>query len=217
MSNAETAPQTEKKHKSQAGAKGSLFIVSAPSGAGKTTLCQAVRNRFPDLAYSVSYTTRTPRQGERHGVDYYFVDIREFEDGIQSGRWAEWARVHGHYYGTSARWIEDALASGRNILMDIDVAGARQMVSRFPGAVTIFIMPPSMAELERRLRKRGTDDEKTIRVRLQNARTEMDNSGWYRHRLINDDLNQARQALIDLIQTDIGKAGDDGPEADIRE
>lgn len=180
-------------------AVGCLFIVSAPSGAGKTTLCTAVRGRFKDLAYSVSFTTRSVRRGERHGEDYFFISHGEFEEGIRTGRWAEWAEVHGNYYGTSAQWVNDTLAKGRSILMDIDVAGARQMIGRFPQAETIFIMPPSLAELERRLRKRGTDDPKTIQVRLENARAEIAERGWYKHLLINDDLDQATRRLIALM------------------
>jgi guanylate kinase len=180
---------------------GCLFIVSAPSGTGKTTLCAAVRRRFNDLAYSVSYTTRSPRSGERDGTDYHFITAAEFEAGIQSGRWAEWAKVHGHYYGTSAQWINKALSEGRSILMDIDVKGARQMVARFPYAETIFIMPPSMEELHHRLLKRGTDDPQTIQLRLKNAQGEMAHKEWYKHLLVNDELDQATQRLIDIIET----------------
>lgn len=180
--------------------RGCLFIVSAPSGAGKSTLCQAVRNRLRDLAYSISYTTRAPRPGEVHGQDYFFVDVAEFERGIQSGRWAEWALVHGNYYGTSAQWIENALAGGRTILLDIDVQGTRQMVARFPRAVTIFVMPPSLEELERRLRQRGTDDDAAIAIRMQNGRQEMAQKDLYQHIVINDNLDNAIGDLIALLE-----------------
>lgn len=187
-------------HSSGAGpTAGCLFILSAPSGTGKTTLCKAVRRRFRDLAYSVSFTTRSARKGERHGKDYFFISTEEFKEGINAGRWAEWAEVHGHYYGTSAQWVNDILDRGQSILMDIDVAGTGQMVARFPQAETIFIMPPSLEELERRLLARGTDDEESIRVRLQNARTEMVAKGGYKHLLINDDLEQATRRLIALM------------------
>jgi guanylate kinase len=180
--------------------EGRLFIVSAPSGAGKSTLCSAVRRHFGDLAYSVSYTTRPPRQGERQGVDYYFVSEADFRQGIDQGRWAEWARVHGNYYGTSARWIEETLNSGRDILLDIDLQGARQMVRRFPEAVTIFIMPPSLTELERRLRQRGADSQQDIDLRLKNAREEIARRSLCRHELINDDIGEATRDLVDLIE-----------------
>ena len=179
---------------------GRLFIVSAPSGAGKSTLCSAVRRHLRDLAYSVSYTTRPPRQGERQGVEYHFVTEAEFRQGIDQGRWAEWASVHGNYYGTSARWIEETLISGRDILLDIDLQGARQMVGRFPEAVTIFIMPPSLSELERRLRQRGSDSLKDIDLRMKNAREEIAQRSLCRHELINDDIGKATRDLVDLIE-----------------
>jgi guanylate kinase len=180
---------------------GRLFIVSAPSGAGKTTLCIAVRQRLDDLAYSVSYTTRSPRKGEREGVDYHFISEVEFRQGIGEGRWAEWARVHGNYYGSSAQWIEETLQSGRDILMDIDLQGARQMVQRFPDAITIFIMPPSLTELEKRLRKRDADSAQSIDLRLQNAREEIAQRGICRHELLNDDVQEATLALVRLIES----------------
>ena len=184
---------------------GRLFVVSAPSGAGKTTLCDAVRRHFGDLAYSVSYTTRAPRKGEQHGRDYFYISTEAFEQGIAEGRWAEWARVHGNLYGTSARWIAGTLAAGRDILMDIDVQGTRQMVQRFPEAVTIFIRPPSLAVLEQRLRHRGSDDDATIAMRLANAREEMASEAMYRHVVVNDDLAGATRELIALIAGYRGK------------
>jgi guanylate kinase len=178
---------------------GRLFIVSAPSGAGKTTLCTAVRRHFGDLAYSVSYTTRPPRAGEQHGRDYFFITEAEFEQGIASGRWAEWARVHGNLYGTSAQWVAQTLAAGQDILMDIDVQGTRQILTRFAEAITIFIRPPSLAILAQRLRQRGTDNEDAIAVRLANAQEEMAGQSMYRHVVVNDDLDRATHALIALI------------------
>jgi len=180
--------------------EGDLFVVSAPSGAGKSTLCNAVRNHFGDLAYSISYTTRHPRPGEKHGVDYFFISIQEFERGIEQSRWAEWARVHGNLYGTSAQWIQDALDADKTILMDIDVQGALQIIQRFPQAVTIFICPPSIEELERRIRKRATDDDANVALRLANAREELAQKDRYRHVLVNDDLDKAVREFIDLIE-----------------
>ena len=136
-----------------AGHKGRLFVVSAPSGAGKTTLCRAVLDRLPGLHYSVSYTTRRPRSGEQDRIAYHFISKEEFVRGISSGRWAEWAEVHGHYYGTSAAFIDRELKSGHDILLDIDVQGAMQIRKRFADSVTIFIMPPSRRSLSKDILK----------------------------------------------------------------
>lgn len=200
MASSEVSPLKEKNHPTAVGRSGQLFIVCAPSGAGKTTLCKAVRRHFADLAYSVSYTTRTPRDDEVDGGDYHFITLDEFEKGIAGNRWAEWAKVHGNYYGSSARWIGRTLNNGRNILMDIDVQGARQILKRFPQAVAIFIMPPSMEELEKRLRARGTDSRDAIALRLANAREEIAQKGICRHVVVNDNLEEAAQLLIAIIE-----------------
>lgn len=189
----------EGKADSRSGRGGRLFIISAPSGAGKTTLCQALRAKYPDLRYSVSYTTRSPRPGEHDGSDYYFITPQSFEAGIRSGRWAEWARVHGHYYGTSAERIDAQLAAGHDVLLDIDVQGTLQLVDRYPESITIFIMPPSMEVLKQRLVARGTDSPETIARRLQAAQEEIDQKGIYRHVLVNDDLSDAVNALNHLV------------------
>jgi guanylate kinase len=180
--------------------KGRLFVVSAPSGAGKTTLCNAVRRHCKDLVYSISYTTRAPRPGERHGQDYFFITTEEFETGIAQGRWAEWARVHDNLYGTSASWMAETLRQNRNILLDIDVQGARQIVLRFPEAITIFIRPPSLEVLRQRLLQRGTEDRAAIDLRLADARSEMAQHQLYRHVLLNDDLCTATRELIELFR-----------------
>jgi guanylate kinase len=178
---------------------GHLFIVSAPSGAGKSTLCNAARERFPDLRYSISATARPPRPGEVHGRDYFFVSENEFKKGIEEGRWAEWAVVHGNYYGTPADFIRDTLAAGHDILLDIDVQGAEQLMDRFPDSVSFFIMPPSEAVLRDRLEKRGTDDPAVIRRRMENARKEMALKDRYRHIIVNDDLSRAVKQFIGII------------------
>jgi guanylate kinase len=183
------------------GRSGRLFILSAPSGAGKTTLRQAALMRCPDLVYSVSFTTRAPRPDERNGRDYVFIPLDEFAAGIGNGRWAEWARVHGHYYGTSAELLEQARAAGRDVLLDIDVQGARQICRRFPESITIFIMPPSLMVLEQRLRARGTDRPEAIALRLRHARDEMAQSHSYRHIIVNDDLATAIAELMTILNS----------------
>ena len=179
---------------------GVLFIISAPSGAGKSTLCRAVLNHFPDLVYSVSFTTRPPRGREQNGVDYYFISQDEFKKGIVRDRWAEWAEVHGHYYGTSADFLNKALSNGQDILLDIDIQGAGRILQRYPDGVTIFIMPPSLETLKSRLKSRGTDSPEVIAVRLKNAREEMAQRNFYRHIITNERLSDAVAELIAIFE-----------------
>jgi len=179
--------------------KGVLFIISAPSGAGKTTLCRYVRERFTDMTYSVSYTTRLPRPEEQPGVDYHFINRDEFERGICNRQWAEWAKVHDNYYGTSAAFLDRIIGQGDNVLLDIDVQGARQILKRYPQAVTIFIMPPSLDELRIRLQNRAADSPGTIAKRIKNAAQEMEMRHHYRHIIVNDCLNDAVKQLLALI------------------
>lgn len=178
---------------------GLMFIVSAPSGAGKSTLCQAARARFPDLRYSISATSRKPRSGEINGKDYFFVSKDEFKQGIKQGRWAEWAVVHDNYYGTPGDVIQKTLADGSDILLDIDVQGARQLMDRFPDSISIFIMPPSLEILRQRLENRGTDAPESILLRLENAKQEMAAKDRYRHIVVNNDLDRAIAEFISLI------------------
>jgi len=179
---------------------GRLFVVSAPSGAGKTTLCNAVRRYLPDLVYSVSSTTRAPREGEQEGRDYFFVTEAQFREGIDKGQWAEWARVHDNYYGTAARFIEDHLDAGRGVLLDIDVQGAAQILKRYPDAVTIFIMAPSMEILRQRITARGLDSVSVIDKRLKNAEAEIACRGKYRHVLVNDDLEATVARFVSILK-----------------
>ncbi len=179
---------------------GFLFIISAPSGAGKSTLCRAVQNHFPDLAYSISYTTRSPRSGEQNGRDYHFIAKEEFEKGIARGRWAEWAEVHDNYYGTSAEFMDRQLTAGRDVLLDIDIQGTRQILQRYPDGITIFIMPPSLEILKSRLQTRGTDSPEAIAVRLNNARKEIAQKDSYRHIIINDQLPDSVSELIAIFE-----------------
>jgi len=175
--------------------RGHLFIISAPSGAGKTTLVKAVLKQFKDMRYSISYTTRKPRAEERDSVDYHFVSKQDFKKGIKKGRWAEWAEVYGNYYGTSAEFIEKSLSSGRDILLDIDVQGTLQILKHYPDSVTIFILPPSMDDLRKRLEIRGSDSQAVIEKRLVNASKEMDQKELYHHIIVNDKLPEAIKEL----------------------
>lgn len=189
------------------GSPGNLFIVSAPSGAGKSTLCDALRKRFHRIRYSISYTTRSPRPLETDGVDYHFIDRKAFLERIEENCWAEWAEVHGNYYGTSAELLRQSLGGGEDILLEIDVQGAEQIVSRFPSSVSIFIMPPSIAALEERLKGRDSDSPEVISKRIENAKGEMARRDRYRHVIVNDDLSVATAELFDVVAGYLGGAG----------
>ncbi len=175
--------------------KGNLFLVSAPSGAGKTTLIKFVLERFKTLNYSISHTTRDPRGNEQNGNDYFFISSDEFRDKIDQNHWLEWAKVHDNYYGTSKTIVQQSLEKGDNILLDIDVQGAKQIMASNDDVISIFIMPPSFEELTQRLENRGTDTDVVIKKRLENARMEMAQKELYQHIIINDDLDTAVKEL----------------------
>jgi guanylate kinase len=198
--NDQSISQACSNHKEKICCNGNLFIISAPSGAGKTTLCRAVLDRIPNLLYSVSYTTRKPRKGEQNGIDYYFITEKDFKNRIKNGKWAEWAEVYGHYYGTSSEFIDTSLASGRDILLDIDFQGTLQILDQYPDGITIFIMPPSLDILKLRLESRGTDSKHVISRRIEVANKEMENKDFYRHIIINDKLSVAVADLISVIE-----------------
>jgi guanylate kinase len=179
--------------------KGRLFVISAPSGTGKTTLCRLLMNEFPDIRYSISHTTRKPREGEIHGKDYFFVTPDEFEQMIRDGLMAEWAKVHGNYYGTSLNFIREQMMQGFDILLDIDVQGGESIMKAYPEAVTVFIMPPSMEALRQRLTGRGTDKPEVIETRMINAVSEMAKKDLYAHVIVNDDLETARNELFAIV------------------
>ena len=176
-----------------------LIVVSAPSGAGKTSLCEEIRKRIPDLAYSVSYTTRSPRLGEVDGRDFFFVEESVFRQMTRRGELAEWAVVHGNLYGTSARFLEQALVRGEDILLDIDTQGARQLRGRYPEGVYVFVLAPSMKELEQRLLERKSDAPQEIALRLGRAREEI--AAWreYDYLIVNQDLDEAVHQLQAVI------------------
>jgi len=182
--------------------RGTLVVVSAPSGAGKTTLCHEVRSLVPDLFYSVSYTTRAPRPGEVNGTDFHFVSEAEFAAMRERDEFAEWAEVHGQLYGTPAKSLESALARGLDVLLDIDTHGGRQLRQRYPEAVSVFIMAPSMAELEGRLRERKSDAAGEIARRLARARDEIAAWRQYDYLIINRDVKEAVDQLATIIQAE---------------
>jgi guanylate kinase len=174
--------------------------MSSPSGAGKTTLTQDLLAHFPDLMFSVSHTTRKPRASEVHGRDYHFVDPTTFKNEITEDAFAEWAEVHGNLYGTSFREIDRCQQLGlRGIVFDIDYQGARQIKARCPDAVGVFVLPPSMDELKRRLRGRASDDESAIERRFANAKREVEHYGLFDYLIVNDDLEQAKHRLRSIV------------------
>lgn len=180
------------------GAQGTLFVVSAPSGAGKTTLVHKVLDRFDTLAYSISHTTRPPRKGEVDGRDYFFTDTGAFKALADSGAMLEWAEVHGNFYGTSKAFVQEQLDLGNSIILDIDVQGGRQIMDAGLDLVSIFIMAPSLEALEQRLTGRGTDSAGVIRQRLDNARDEIEQRAFYDHVVVNDDLDAAVEDLCNI-------------------
>ena len=176
-----------------------MFVISAPSGAGKTTLTRALLEADPALRFSVSFTTRSPRPGERDGTDYFFVDRDRFESMIAGGELLEHAQVFGNYYGTGRAQIESHIAAGRNVILDIDWQGARQVRAAMPESVLVFVMPPSLAELERRLRGRATDSDEVIARRLAEALAEMGHWSEFDYVVINDDIASALAALRSIM------------------
>jgi len=180
--------------------KGCLFIIAAPSGAGKTTLVRELLTRDPALKLSVSYTTRAPRPGERDGVDYHFVSRERFGAMSEAGEFLESAEVHGNLYATSRVWLESEVSAGRDIVLEIDWQGARQVRLAFREAVGIFILPPSVAELELRLVGRGHDAGDVIARRLANARDEMHHVGEFNYVIINKELRCASDELEALVK-----------------
>lgn len=176
--------------------KGFMLLVTGPSGAGKSSLLQWLMEQDSRLGFSVSCTTRTPREGEVDGEDYYFVSREEFEERVAGNEFVEWAEVHGNFYGTLASELVRAEVAGLIPVLEVDVQGGVNVIKRFADRVlSVFVFPPSMAVLEERLRGRGTDDEATIARRLAAARGELDQRNWYRYWLLNDDRERAREDL----------------------
>jgi guanylate kinase len=172
------------------------IVLSAPSGSGKTSVARALLRRFPELRFAVSCTTRPPREGEVPGRDYVFLSEEEFLARADAKAFVEWARVHGHYYGTPRAAIEEPLAAGRHVLVDVDVQGAKALLSEYGFAVSIFLLPPSLATMAQRLRSRGTEGEKALRARIEEAVREIPQARHYHYVLVNEDLEQT----IDLFE-----------------
>lgn len=176
-------------------------MISAPSGVGKTTLVKSLPGRVSNIAFSVSCTTRSPRPGEVDGVDYHFVTREVFLAGIASGRFLEWAHVHDRHYGTDRQQVEGHLRAGRDVILDIDVQGARQVRSSYPLVLTVFIIPPSMEVLRSRLEQRGTESSEQVAARLAAAERELREAPWYDFVVVNDDLEEAVEDLAAIIRS----------------
>lgn len=177
-----------------------LFVISGPAGVGKGTLVARIRAKRPDIDLTVSATTRSPRPGEVEGVSYHYLSDEEFVRRVDAGQFLEWAFVHGHRYGTLRSEVERRIAEGRSVILEIDCQGAFNVRKAFPDAVLIFIEPPSIQELERRLRGRATEDEAQIELRLSDARHEISCGERYDVRIVNDDVARATEELIAVIQ-----------------
>jgi guanylate kinase len=181
--------------------RGNLYIVSAPSGSGKTTLLQHLLKSFKDLNFSVSHTTRRPRQGERHGVDYFFIEREAFSSMVARGEFLEWAEFNGQLYGTTHTFVEEHLENGQDVILDIDVQGAKQVKSKIGEATAIFVLPPSFQELERRLKARMLEPDDVIRRRLEIARGEIYFYRDYDYIIVNDILENSILLLESIVRS----------------
>ncbi|MFH1878397.1 MAG: guanylate kinase [Candidatus Omnitrophota bacterium] len=182
-----------------------LIIVSAPSGSGKTTIVNKIQGKMTDLRRSVSYTTRPPREGETQGEDYLFISKDAFEIKIKKGDFVEWERIFDNYYGTAKEQIEKALLSGEDIILSIDVKGARAVRKEFPNSISVFVMPPSIEELASRLRKRNTEGEKQLALRLDESKKEIEAADEFDYMIINDDLDRAVDEMKEIISMERSK------------
>ncbi len=180
--------------------KGQIIVISAPSGAGKTTIIREVRARIRALGYSISHTSRKPRAGEQDGVHYYFVSREGFQEMIERGQFVEWAEVYGNYYGTSKQVLDSELQKGLDVLMDVDTVGARNIKGKYPDAILIFVLPPSLEVLGDRLMSRGTETAETVRKRLERAAIEIREARHYDYLVINDELEEAIADVTGIIR-----------------
>lgn len=185
--------------------RGRLFILSGPSGVGKGTVRARLFEKIPGLVYSISCTTRSPREGEIDGVHYRFIDDAAFDSFVREGRFLEWARVHENRYGTLRADVKNQLSEGRSVVLEIDVQGALQVKRKMPESVMIFIMPPSMRELEERLSGRGTEETEMLRIRLRNAESELALSGQYDYAVVNDQVERAANELAEIFMNEMSR------------
>ncbi|MBI4385046.1 MAG: guanylate kinase [Nitrospinae bacterium] len=186
--------------------EGIAFVLSAPSGTGKTTICKILKERRPDLKFSVSHTTRAPRKNETEGVDYFFIPEPEFKAKIERGEFLEWARVHGNYYGTAFDTVDEFKKKGQDLLLDLDVQGVQNLRKlNFPG-VFVFILPPSLAELRQRLAKRGTEPEGEIAQRIEVGKNEISQYGLYDYVVTNTDIEEAVAAVLAIARAERSRA-----------
>jgi len=192
--------------------KGDIFVISAPSGTGKTTLVRLLLSRFPTLSFSISYTTRLPRPGEVNGQHYFFVSEKEFKKSIAKGKMLEWAKVYGHYYGTPLTFVQEKIAAGKDIVLDIDIQGAQAVKKKMPEAILIFLIPPSWNELQRRITSRSSDSPEEIKKRLEAAKKEILAAREFDYIVINDVLEDALKELVSIIQATKARANKRWPE-----
>ena len=188
--------------------RGRIIVLSGPSGVGKTTICARLLASRSDLRYSVSATSRPKRPVEKNGREYIFLSVEEFNQWIAEGLFVEYAEVYGNFYGTPRKSLEEGLSAGYNILMDVDVQGARELMNLYPDGIFIYIMPPDIAELERRLKKRDTDREEVIRNRLAKAMHELEYKTDYRHSIENKELETTIARILCIIEQEIGATPD---------
>ena len=184
-----------------------FIALAAPSGGGKTTLCRMLLTKYPDTCLSISFTTRKPRGSEKNGVEYHFVSEAEFQRLIEEESFIEWAKVHGNYYGTSRVFLEEQCRQGKVVLLDVDVQGVDSLKSAFGDrCLSVFVLPPDMLELEKRLRARQTESEEKLQERLRNAREEMSRAHEFDFRIVNRDLNESIEELCSIVEREVGLA-----------